>query len=151
MKDNSSDLESVQMEMQPGVLTLEGFLGTDSRSLAEIVQADDAEVQRLGLTHERIAERLTQLTQMALQGFGTPQKGDEFSVVCSEAIGGWVRCPFRDKGRFRKGEIVLTDKNSGRMLTWTPLSVHLIEEHGFYQGRGSHYRLEPSLLKEMLF
>lgn len=150
MMENLLDFESVQRRMQPGILALEGFLGTDSRSLEEILSADDNEVRRLGLTHEGIARRLSELTTMALRGYGTPQLGENFSIVCSEAIGGWVRCPFGDRGRFRKGEIVWTHTPSGRTLVWTPLSVHLIEKHGFYQGRGSRYRLEPLALKEIL-
>jgi len=39
---------------------------------------------------------------------------------------------------------------SGENLVWSDLTIHLIEEHGFYQGKGSPYRLDPSEVKRIL-
>ena len=56
---------------------------------------------------------------------------------------GFARCPFGDPRHVRKGEVQLTNTVTGETLLWTPLSVHMIEAHGFYEGKGSHYRVEP--------
>ncbi|MBU1535256.1 hypothetical protein KKF84_08035, partial [Myxococcota bacterium] len=35
-------------------------------------------------------------------------------------------------------------------ITYTDLSIHLIAHHGFYQGRGAHFRLDPAHLVDVL-
>lgn len=135
--------------MQPGALTLEGFLGTDDRDLEEILRADDEAVRDLGLSHARIAAELEELTELAREGFGTPCDKGHFKVVLEEPLGGWVQCPYEHR-RFRKGEVTLTNINNGKSIVWTPMQVHMIGEHGFYEGRGSRYRLEPEEIKKVL-
>nr|HPQ81909.1 hypothetical protein [bacterium] len=51
-------------------------------------------------------------------------------------------CPWGD-GSFPKGAVELTLAD-GSPLQFTALGIHLIAAHGFYQGHGSAYRLEPS-------
>ena len=143
-------LRHVRSRMKPGVLTLHGFLGSDRRSLEEMLREDDALVARLGLTHDVIARRLRHFTDLALQGFGTPIREGEFEVVIHEPRGGWLECPFGESGRYRKGEVRLKNLRIGQELVWTPLLVHLIGRHGFYEGRGSRYRLDPERVKEVL-
>jgi hypothetical protein len=31
------------------------------------------------------------------------------------------------------------------------LNIHLIKEHGFFEGKGSPFRIEPSVLTKMIF
>ena len=35
-------------------------------------------------------------------------------------------------------------------VRFTPLSVHLIRAHGFYEGKGARYRLAPRTIAAML-
>ena len=63
---------------------------------------------------------------------------------------GRIPSPWPGEGVFPKGEVELSDRRSGHTVRYTPLSVHLIEAHGFYEGRGSRYRLEPSEICRML-
>jgi hypothetical protein len=35
-------------------------------------------------------------------------------------------------------------------IDYTPISIHLIREHGFYQGKGSLYRLDPEEVAKFL-
>ena len=51
----SPQMQKIQNAMRPGVITLNGFLGTDDRNLDDILTADDALVKRLNLTHQAIA------------------------------------------------------------------------------------------------
>ena len=107
-------------------------------------------VASLGLTHERIAARLGEVMQAALEAFGNPVRlGDQLSAVASDAMGS-IPCPWGGCGVFAKGEIELTDARSGKTLRVTPLSIHLIQRHGFYQGKGARYRLEPAELARLL-
>ena len=128
--------------MQPGVYCRDGFLGTDGRTLGEILDTDRSAVEALGTTHERIAAAMERVLDKTVAAGGAPvQIGERLTAEFGEAMGR-IPCPFGD-GVFRKGEVELTDDRSGEMFRFTPLSVHLIAAHGFYQGRGSPYRIAP--------
>jgi len=150
MKRTPQD-EKVIGRMAPGVLSRGGFLGDDRRSLAEILAADRAAVEALGLTHARIADALDAACRAAMSALGAPVHlpGTNRVAEYHEAMGR-IASPWPDGRTFAKGEIVLADPASGESVVFTPLSVHLIRAHGFYQGRGSCYRLEPAKLARVL-
>lgn len=135
--------------MAPGVISSGGFLGSDTRPVEEIVATDTAVVTGADLTHAQIAAELEEIRRKAMASPGAVVDVDGgLHATYGEAMGR-IPCPWAD-GMFAKGEIELTDE-AGRTVRFTPLSVHLIETHGFYQGRGSRYRLEPQELIDMLF
>jgi len=148
LKETTS-LRRVEKRLRPGVVSLHGFIGDDKRRLHEILDADNATVERLGLTHRSIADRLNHFTRLAMSGYGTPKRQGDFEAVVTETRG-WLGCPFGDQGVFRKGEIALTNLTTGRTLLWTPLLVHLIGVHGFYEGKGSRYRIDPEDARTVL-
>jgi len=89
--------------------------------------------------------RMNEVLRKAVGAFGAPVKvGDHLTAEYREAMGR-IPCPFGD-GVFPKGEVELTDSRSGRTIRMTPLSVHMIGAHRFYQGAGSRYRTEPAEL-----
>ncbi len=135
--------------MAPGALSRDGFLGDDARPIGEILQHDNSTVNALGLTHEQIATELGKVLQAAMATYGTPVKVGEHLLASYRESMGRIPCPFAD-GVFPKGEVELTDTRSQSTVRFTPLSVHMIERHGFYQGRGSRYRLEPDQLARLL-
>lgn len=132
--------------------TLGTFMGRDSRKLVEIITDDQDMVFSLGLSHEEIARRLEEITKIAKNEFGdTVIIEDRYEVKADEARGA-VPCPWgHPNGLFRKSHIEIKDLKSGERLIWTDLSIHLIRAHGFYQGKGSPYRLEPKVIKDILF
>lgn len=138
------DEQKVMRRMAPGVLCRAGFLGRDRRPLGEILDADRSTVERLGATHEQLADFLRRACEAAMAGLGREVAlgGGRLRAVYREAMG-YIPSPWSDGRRFAKGEIELTDPASGRRLIVTPLSVHMIGRYGFYQGRGSRYRIEP--------
>jgi hypothetical protein len=142
-------LSSIQARMLPGAITLPGFLGSDRRPLADILAADDAAVRKLGLAHERIADRLAEI---ARQGRDAQEREIEVEGryrVSVRTDRGLLPSPFGD-GAFEKGETELVEIATGRSFRWTELSLHLLRTHGFYGGQGSAYRLEPAELAEAL-
>jgi len=40
--------------------------------------------------------------------------------------------------------------DTGEEIRWTELQIHLIEAHGFYEGKGSVWRVSPSKLGRVL-
>ena len=140
---------AISERLGPGVLCREGFLGRDGRPLGEILDTDNSTVAGLGLTHEQIARGLGDVLRRAVAALGTPVGvGEGCEAVYREAMGR-IPCPWGGCGTFRKGHVELTDA-AGEAVCFTPLSVHLMAEHGFYQGRGSRYRLEPGRVARML-
>ena len=144
------DQARILARMAPGVLCREGFLGTDTRPLPEILDADNAAVDRLGTTHEALADALGDVLDKAKAGLGREVRvGGQLLAVWHEAMGR-IPSPWPGAGTFPKGEVELTDTATGETLRVTPLSVHLIRRHGFYQGRGCRYRLDPAQLRRIL-
>ena len=132
--------------------TLGTFLGSDSRKLVEIITDDQDMVSSLGLSHEVIARRLEEITGLAKKEFGdTVTIESRYEVRADEARGA-IPCPWQHpNGLFRKSHIKIKDLKSGERIILTDLSIHLIRTHGFYQGKGSPYRLEPRIIKDVLF
>ena len=138
------DQQNLLERMAPGALCREGFLGSDARPLEDIIAADAAAIEAAGLTHADVAAAISHALAQAAAHFGNPVEiRPHVSATFSEAMGR-IPSPWPGEGAFRKGQVQITDRRSGRTLYATPLSVHLIAAHGFYQGRGSPYRVEPS-------
>lgn len=131
--------------MAPGVLSRAGFLGTDTRGLAEIIAADRAELADADLTCEQLAERLEELLAAAMAAMGAGVAVGDWTAAYHEAMGK-IPCPWGGCGLFPKGEVEMVGPSGGETVRFTPLSVHMIARHGFLQGRGSRYRLSPAVL-----
>jgi len=144
------ELDAAQRQMKPGAITLEGFLGPDRRCLAEIIEEDDNAVHGLGLTHEQIAERLEYFMRQALKGLGTAVTVDGAYEVRAETVRGVLPCPWPRDGVHPKSNAFLLNLRTGETLAWTGLTIHLIRAHGFYQGKGSRFRLDPERAKRVL-
>ncbi len=143
-------LEKIQHNMRPGVITRDGFLGKDTRNLIDILTQDDALVKRLGLTHGKIAQRMIDLRDLGCRGLGDYIPVEPHFDVRVESVRGKLPCPFGDPGLFPKTVTIVKNLATDRTITYTDLSIHTILVHGFYQGKGSLYRLEPRDLMEIL-
>ena len=149
MKQDPHDRE-IADRLASGVLSREGFLGTDPRPLGEILDADRSAVEALGASHERIAAAMKRAADEAMHAQGVPvEVSTGVQAVYREAMG-QIPCPWGGGQRFPKGQIDLTDARTGETLSFSPLSVHLVGAHGFYEGRGALYRIEPEALCRLL-
>jgi len=143
------ELDLVQSKMQPGVLTLKGFLGSDDRKLADILVADQQSFSRLGITPLQAAERLQQLADL-----GADLMEEEILVESRYRIKvrddrGKIPSPWGD-GLFEKGDVDLIDNKTGETLKWNRLTLRLMSVHGFCGGIDSEYRLDPEKLVRIL-
>jgi hypothetical protein len=146
----SPKLDGIEQNMRPMCLCQRGFLGYERRKLIEILIDDQGTVNSLGLSHEIIAQRLRAITEKARDGWGDPVMVDEkFNVEVNE-VRGKISCPWGHPGLYPKTHVKLEKIETGETLIWSDLGIHLIEEHGFYQGRGSPYRLDPPKVKRIL-
>ena len=127
-----------------------GFLGNDTRELWEIIQEDMRDVQQSGQTVRTIAARMKELTALGQQGLGGwVPAGGRLQVMCDDSRG-VIPCPWPHHVRCLKRTTTVKTA-SGEIVRWSDLNVHLIESHGFFEGRGAPFRLEPKKLIAMLF
>ena len=136
-------MQQIQEKMKPGIITLHGFLGDDSRNLVDILVEDEAEVRRLGLTHRRIADRMGELRRCGEQGLGYFVAVAPHFEVKVDSVRGKLPCPFGHPGMFQKRNTTVRNVKMEQEITYTDLNIHMIEEHGFYEGKGSPFRLDP--------
>ena len=147
MKENPRD-EMLKRDMRAGRLTRDGFLGDDERAIEEIILADAAILADIGVTSARLADTMRAMTQKGLEGMGEECPVDNYLVKVEDYMG-FMGCPFKDGHRSAKRNTTVCRAN-GETITWTDLSIHLIGAHGFFQGQGTKYRLEPMELVNFL-
>ena len=146
----SPELQKAQESMRPGALTLYGFLGTDDRNLIDILIDDDAKVKRMGLSHEQIAGRMEELRDKGTAGLGEFRTvGPRFQVRV-ESVRGKLPSPFGGPGLYPKTNTIVRNTGLDKEIVFSDLHIHLIRDHGFYQGKGSRFRLEPADLAAVL-
>ncbi len=144
------EFNAIQQQMKPGVITLEGFLGTDTRNLVDIIAKDDASVHHLNVTHEDIASRMQYFRDSGLDGLGEFINIDDHYEVRVDSVRGKLPSPFGGKGMYEKVNTTVKNLLNNKEVTYTDLHIHFVRDHGFYEGEGSVYRIEPSLLVETL-
>lgn len=143
-------LARAQKDMQPGVISKIGFLGEDERDLQDILEEDTRTVAALGLTHEQIADFMHEVTRAGRESFGSPVKYNDYLEVMVETSRGRITCPFGHPGMYPKENVQVTNTRTGESIAWTALNEHMIRHHGFYQGKGSPFRVEPEDIVRVL-
>jgi len=144
------EMTRIQEQMRPGRLTRDGFLGTDPRNLADILADDDARVARLGLTHEAVARRMAELRDAGAGGLGDLVDVAPHFEVKVDSVRGKLPSPFGDAGLVQKRNTTVRNSALDSEITYTDMNIHMIEAHGFYEGRGSPFRMDPGTLAEVL-
>ena len=143
-------IQRIAERMAPGILCRDGFLGSDARPLEEIVDTDRSTVEGLGTSHQQLAQALQDIFARARAGLGTTvQITGRLRAVYRETMGR-IPCPWGRCGTFPKGEVELIDTDTAESIRFTMLSIHMIAEHGFYQGKGSPYRIDPATIQRLL-
>ncbi|MBN2180508.1 MAG: hypothetical protein JW715_01240 [Sedimentisphaerales bacterium] len=128
-----------------------GFMGSDNRGVLEIIDADKIELSRLGFTCQQLASRMRQITDAAKTGLETWVQIDDNLEAKTEEARGFLPCPWPHAGRFVKRVTIIRRINTSETIQWSDLNIHLIGGHGFFQGRGSNFRIEPAILIKMIF
>ena len=146
MKENPAE-QTIRDRLEPGLISVEGFLGNDNRPLADIIASDVGEIEAAGLTVEQLGEFLETLHITADEGWEgrVPAFDGKISVRSDETLG-QIPCPFGCGTNSHKSIIGVKDADGNDLLSYTPLAAHLIRAHGFFEGKGAPCRIEPSEL-----
>ena len=71
-----------------------------------------------------------------------------FLKVRVDSSMGKIASPFG--GLYNKENVEVKNMRTGESITWTTLNIHMIRDHGFYEGKGSHFRVEPEDIAKIL-
>ncbi|MEN6492380.1 MAG: hypothetical protein ABFC85_10365 [Rectinema sp.] len=156
MKQSPADKQAFQ-KMIPGVITAAGFLGDDDRSPERIIEEDGIFFDELRLDFDVVSDKLEELQHRGEAGLGEPITVGKLLVQSGDARG-MLPCPWSD-GFFHKNAVSVRPADvpiescveGEDMLIYSELSMHMLRVHHFCQGRGSPFRLEPALIKRLLF
>ncbi|MBN1894167.1 hypothetical protein JW906_06715 [bacterium] len=141
--------QKIQGNFLPGVITRDGFLGSDSRHIHDIVLEDARTLERMGLSPGDIADRLQFFLDEGKKGLESPVSSGAFTVQV-EWHKGALPCPFGESGLHQKIMARLCSKRTGQCIRFSQLNIHLIRKHGFFEGKGSPLRLDPQELAVFL-
>lgn len=147
----SPQAQNLERLLRSSKLVAGGFMGDDTRNVYEIVDSDAAELAKLSFTTKQIAERMQQITNLAIPGLGTWVIIDEQRQAKIDEAKGRLVCPWPHSGRFDKRVTILKLTGTEKNIRWSDLNVHMIAEHGFFEGKGSMFRIEPKELIQFLF
>lgn len=134
----------------PSKFSASGFLGSDTRSVEEIIQEDLNVLKEFNVTHEETAVFLKDIHQKARAAFGNGIEIASGLIATHFESRGKIPSPFVGDGVFEKGETVVEDKRNNGQFSVTDLSIMLIAKHAFFQGKGSPYRIEPTLIAGLI-
>ncbi|HKM42772.1 MAG TPA: hypothetical protein VJZ70_02160 [Limnochordia bacterium] len=143
------DFKRIEDNMRSGQLAAHQFLGTDTRTLTDIILHDQLLLEPLGLTNQDIADRMLYFTERADEGLGPQVVDGVFKVERQEHKGG-ILCPFSDNSQASKSITRVTNIQTGNSVAWSDLNIHLIANHGFYEGHGAAFRVDPVEYAEVL-
>ncbi len=145
-------VRELEEAMRPGRLSTAGFLGKKER-LLDVLAADNRYVvDELGLTHQQLARPLLVLGAVAARDAVQGPKevvyeGRRFRVKAT-IFKATVTSPF-DDGTKTNCEVTAENLGSGKKLTYSLLVPQMIERYGFYEGKGTRFRVEPRTIVEV--
>jgi len=138
-------IRQLEARMRPGRDSGAGFLGEDE-SLLEVMAEDNAYVvDKLRMTHQDIAHPLHVIRRIAEMGLYRA-KNIEFNgqplQILAQFTKGTQQSPF-DDGTKHGANVQITNLKTGKKLLVGLLVPYMIERYGFYEGKGTPYRVEP--------
>ena len=144
------EFDYIQEMLKPGKITKDGFLGTDKRKLIDIINDDEAEVLRHNLTNKEIADKMIYFRESGKKGLGDFCTVDKDFEVKVDIFRGKLTNPFNKKHLVRKTQIIVINKKLNQEIIFTGMNIEMIRDHGFYEGKGAVYRLEPEYIIKIL-
>jgi hypothetical protein len=143
--------KNLEQTLRSGNLTAGGFLGADIRGVDEVIAEDIVTLTKLGYSVAQVAARMQELRDHARPALGNWVKINDVLQVKSEDYKGMIGCPWPHSGQFEKRITAAQRLDTGQSASWSDLNIHLIEEHGFFEGRGAFFRIEPQDLIRVIF
>jgi len=142
--------QKIYDNFKPGKIAKDGFLGHDTRHIHDIIEEDMHVLDRLGVSKEQVAKRLQYFIEEGKKGLETPVDLGGFTTQVIWRRG-MLPSPFGGPKRlYHKIVATVFNKKLNKEIKYTQLNVHMIRDHGFFEGKGSVFRLEPEEIVEIL-
>ncbi|WP_157493291.1 hypothetical protein [Desulfonatronovibrio magnus] len=126
----------------PSKFSATGFMGNDPREVEEVISDDANTLEKAGLDRQMAAHILEKIFHRAASAIGDPIEIADGVTAEYIACRGKIPSPFPGEGAFAKNMVqVYMDRETFFYIN--SLSIHLIRKHGFFQGTGSPFRIEP--------
>lgn len=148
---DSDELENFENLLHSADVMAFSIMGTDKRMLSEIVQNDIDRLSQSGVTVAKLVERMKEITEKAIPALGNWTKIDDTHLAKIFEVKGCVHCPWQHPSRFAKRITYVQNTAAKTSAKWTDLNIHLIEQHNFFEGKGSIYRVEPEEIVKAIF
>jgi hypothetical protein len=143
--------------MGPGLERFEGstkgFLGADEKLLDVLAMDNEFVVDKLGLTHQDLARPL-----LVAAALGSKNRFDEKGVafryygqdyrIRIVYFKGFQFSPFYDRTSTSR-DAELENLTANKKLNYSLLVPLMIERYGYYEGKGTPYRVAPAAIVEM--
>jgi hypothetical protein len=149
---NNRTIAELEKDMRPGaegeVGSTGGFLGKDEKLLDVMAADNQYVVGTLGLSHQELAKHLHAFGTIGFWLQRHEQRGQEFVYhgrrfnVTVETTKGYQYSPFKD-GTKTDSEATVHNLETGKKLEYSLLVPYMIERYGFYEGKGTPYRVDP--------
>lgn len=149
MKQNP-EMKTAQHNMQPGIITMHGFLGRDPRDLVQIIDEDISIIEELHISSAQIADKMEYFREQGKRGLGEFIQVAPHFAVKVDSVRGKLRCPFEDPGLVPKTNITVKNLEKTSEITYTDMNIHCIREHSFFEGKGSFFRIDPEFAVQIL-
>jgi hypothetical protein len=151
---NGISIAELEKVMRPGASSRAGFLGKDEK-LLEVLAADNRYVvDEAGLTHQELAYHLHAMGAVWRRQAKDKREEAEFLYhgrkfkVKGVASRGFQDSPFADATR-SGSNVTIHNLSNGKKLECALLVPYMIERYGFYEGKGTSYRVDPRQIVEV--
>jgi hypothetical protein len=152
---NGKSIAELEKAMRPKALSTAGFLGKDERLLDVMAMDNKTVVDEMGLTHREIARHLLAVEAALRSADGAGKKepgpflyhGRKFKARLI-MWRGYQHSPFED-GTKTNSDIVLENVATGKKLGYSCLVPLMIGRYGFYEGKGTSFRVDPAKVVEV--
>jgi hypothetical protein len=142
---NGIQIPELEADLRPGRASQQGFIGPDER-LLDILMTDNDYVLSRKTTHAEIAYPLryvlAAIHKFQNHDFSLNLFGTRYSIVSFGTMG-VQHSPFNDGESGRLCEIIVTNEDTGESVNFSDLHPEMIGRYGFYEGKGTNYRVEP--------
>ncbi len=150
---NGIPVAQLEANMRPMSMSEEGLLGM-GESLTEVLADDNDTVLGMGLTHQELADFIHTFDKApgemigSLPEYATVEyNGQRFAHAVTQWRG-IQESPFGDGTSTSRDHRVI-NLETGAEIRYSGLLPEMIHRYGFYEGKGTDYRLEPQRVAEV--
>jgi hypothetical protein len=144
---NGISIAELEKSMRPNGLSSAGFIG-EKEQLLDVMAGDNDLVVSLGLNHQEIGLQLRVLAALALKSNSFVYKGVNYRAKL-QVTRGFQESPFKD-GTKGNTDVELTNIDNDTTLKYSLLVPLMVERYGFYEGKGTPYRVDPKRIVKVL-